>query len=97
LGQHSCVFFRNLFKQTFQAVGRSADFVGELLVVAHGGGELLAQLLVVLAQSLAQLDELVELALERFEFRVHRHTIVSKILLSQLLTAIFECCLASKR
>ena len=28
------------------------------------------------------------------EFRVHRHTIVSKILLSQLLTAIFECCLA---
>jgi hypothetical protein len=37
-------------------------------------------------QALAQLQELVDLAVKGVEFRVHRHTIISKIVTSQVIT-----------
>ena len=51
---------------------------------------------VVLAvEALAQLQELVDFSVESVKFRIHRYTIVSKILISQHLTLIFECGLIS--
>jgi hypothetical protein len=88
--QRSCVVFGNLVEQILQPACRVTDFFFEMLVFVEGGGELLAQLVIVGAQTLTQLDELIYLLFERFEFRFHSHTIGLKILLSQLLTIIFE-------
>jgi len=66
-------------KQILQAIACAADFFGELLVFAQGGSQLLAQFLVIGAQTMAQLNNLTHFLLERFELGFHAYTIGGKI------------------
>src|SRR5581483_345141 len=83
--------FGNLLQDVLQAHARAVDLLRQRLLVPLKGGELLAQVAVLFAQLLAQLRRLPDLLLERLEFRVHRHTIVWKILWSQGLTGSSQC------
>ncbi len=81
-------------EQTFETMRRGVDLLFEALAFADGARELLSQLLIIRAQTLAELDELSHFAFECRELRIHEDTIVSKIQLSQLLTSTIECNLA---
>jgi len=83
-------------EQRLEACFGGADFIRQLLIFILRRRELLAQLLVVGAQALAQRDELIYFVFERFELSVHSRTIGAKNLISQYLTLFFECDLLSR-
>jgi hypothetical protein len=53
--------------------------------------QLQPQFFILAFQALAQLEELVNFAIKRVEFRIHRHTIVSKNVISQVITGNSQC------
>ena len=82
---------RNLAQQSFQAGLGALYFVLHALGIVFCRYQLLPQLLILAFQALAQLEELVDFAVECVEFRIHHRTIVSKILISQVITGNCQC------
>ncbi len=80
-------------EKLLQTFCRIIDLVIEPLVVVQRGSELLAQVVIVGSQPVAQRGELSNLFFEDFQFRIHGDTIVSKNESSQHLTWLSECCL----
>src|SRR5712691_285212 len=83
--------FGDLLEQVLEAAARAVDFLGKLPLVALQRRQLLAQTPIFVAQSLTQLRGLADLFFEDGQLRVHRHTIVWKILLSQGVRNRFQC------
>ena len=79
-GSDAMLAFRNLIEQAFETVFRPDQLIVQMLVLILLGHQLLSQQVVLVAQALAEPNELGNFLLQAFQLGIHADTISLKSL-----------------